>query len=597
MSFIKWTLSVTLFCLILRPDVWCEEAAGRFKVKSVTFEGNQAFTERRLQRVLLTQPSRFLSPSHYHPEILDEDLNNLVLFYQQNGYLDAQVIDYNVTTDSVRREVRIHIQVNEGELTQVEGLTVFGNTVFTDSLLLQKIKIRSGDPLKQRRIEEATLSILSLYADEGYLDAQIKPDVRIDSAAHLALIDFVISEKVQFKVGETRMQGLEKTKPGVVRRELLFAPGEVIRYSRLLESQRRLYLTGLFYSVFIQPQPAASGDSTTKDILVDLKENKSIEFNLAAGYGSVEKARGRMEIFNHNLVGSALKAGVSAKVSFISRGLELSFTDPWTFGLRLRTDANFMLEYLEEPGYDINRRVGRLVIGRAFGKRSNISFGYRYQNAKIKNIQVSDIPDQLETNLRTLTISLILDTRDNLFNSTQGTCFEWKNELAGSFLRGTDTFIRSVGRLRYFYSWKRSTILATALEVGWMDFFGESKDIPLSERFYTGGPNSLRGFGYQLVGPLDAERDPVGGRFMLVWNLLEIRQALYKMFGMALFADVGNVWPEPKDFHLEDIRTSAGFGLRVNTPVGILRLDYGFNLQPKPGEPGGKLYFSMGHAF
>jgi outer membrane protein insertion porin family len=597
MSFPKWAFKLVVFCLVLASNTWGEEVTGRFKVKSVTFEGNQAFTERRLQKVLLTRPSRFLSPSHYHPEILDEDLNNLVLFYQQNGYLDAQVTDHHVTTDSVQKEVGIHIQVTEGELTQVEGVAVFGNNVFADSLLLQMIKINPGDPLRQKRIEEATLSILSLYADEGYLDTQIKPDVRIDSVVHRALIDFVISEKVQFKVGEIRMEGLEKTKPGVVKRELLFARGEVIRYSRLLESQRRLYLTGLFYSVFIQPQPAASGDPTTKDILLDLKENKSIEFNLAAGYGSVEKARGRMEIFNNNLAGSALKAGISAKVSFISRGLEFSFTDPWTFGLRLRTDANFMLEYLEEPGYDISHRVGRLVIGRAFGKRSNISFGYRYQNAKIKNIQVSDIPDQLETNLRTLAISLILDTRDNLFNSTQGTYFEWKNELAGSFLRGTDTFVRSVGRIRYFYSWKRSTIFATALEVGWMDFFGESRDIPLSERFYAGGPNSLRGFGYQLVGPLDAEGDPFGGRFKLVWNLLEIRQALYKMFGMAIFADVGNVWSKPKEFRLDDVRTSAGFGLRATTAVGILRLDYGINLQPKKGEPGGKLYFSMGHAF
>jgi outer membrane protein insertion porin family len=597
MSFAKWAFIFVLSYLVLVPNIRGEEAAGRFRVESVTFEGNQAFTDKRLHKVLLTQPSRFLSPSHYHPEILDEDLNNLVLFYQQNGYLDAQVIDHQVNMDSVGRKVRIHIQINEGELTQVEGVTVFGNNVFSDSLLLQKIKIKMGDPLKQRRIEEATLSILSLYADDGYLEAQVKPDVRIDSATHLALIDFVISERVQFKVGEIRMEGLEKTRPGVVRRELLFAPGEVIRYSRLLESQRRLYLTGLFYSVFIQPQPAASGDSATKDILLDIKENQSIEFNLAAGYGSVEKARGRMEIFNNNLAGTALKAGASAKLSFIGRGTELSFTDPWTFGLRLRTDANLMLEYLEEPGYDIDRRVGRLVIGRAFGKRSNISCGYSYQNAKIKNIRVSDIPDQLETNLRTLTLSLILDTRDNLFNSTQGTCIEWKNELAGSFLKGTDTFVRSVGRFRYFYPWKRSTIFATALEVGWMDFFGESKDIPLSERFYTGGTNSLRGFGYQLVGPLDAEGDPFGGRFKLVWNLLEIRQALYKMFGMALFAEVGNVWSKPSNFNIEDIRTSAGLGLRVNTPVGIMRLDYGINLQPKKGEPGGKLYFSMGHAF
>jgi outer membrane protein insertion porin family len=597
MSIGKSAFGFAVLCLLLGSYVLAEEAPKRLKVKSVTLEGNQAFSERRLKKVLLTRPSKFLSPSYYHPEILEEDLNNLVLFYQQNGHLDAHITDSRVTIDSAQGDVQVHVQISEGELTLVEGVALFGSTIFSDSLLFERIKIQPGDPLRQPRIQEATLSLLTLYANEGYLEAEVKPDVRINSETHRALVDFVISEKNQFTIDDIHLKGLEKTKPRVVKRQLLFHPGEVVKYSKLMESQRRLYLTGLFQSAFVRPQAAASGDSATKDILVDLKENQSIEFNLAAGYGSVEKARGRMEIFNNNLAGSALRAGASAKLSFISRGLELSFTDPWTFGLRLQTDANLMLEYLEEPGYDVNRRGGRLVIGRAFGKRSSVSLSYRYENAKVKNIQVSDVPEQLETNLRTLTISLILDTRDNLFNSTQGICFEWKNELAGSFLRGTDTFVRSVGRLRYFYSWKRSTIFATALEVGWMDFFGESKDIPLSERFYAGGPNSLRGFGYQLVGPLDAEADPFGGRFKLVWNLLEIRQALYKLFGMAIFADVGNVWSKPKDFHLDDVRTSAGFGLRANTPVGILRLDYGINLQPKKGEPGGKLYFSMGHAF
>jgi translocation and assembly module TamA len=130
-----------------------------------------------------------------------------------------------------------------------------------------------------------------------------------------------------------------------------------------------------------------------------------------------------------------------------------------------------------------------------------------------------------------------------------------------------------------------------------MDAYGSSKDIPLNERFYAGGPNSLRGFGYQLVGPLDSDGDPTGGRLKLVWNLVEIRQAVYKMIGLALFADVGDILWQPEAFRLGNIRTSAGVGLRANTPIGIMRLDYGVNLKRKKGEPEAKLYFNMGQAF
>jgi len=590
------------FCIIvslcfLYGAAAAKELSKQIKVKSVTFEGNQAFSEKRLHRVMLTRPSRFLSPSHYHPDIFQDDLKNLALFYQQNGYLEIQILDTQVNIDSIQREAEVQVSLSEGELTLVEGVAALGNTVFSDSLLLQRIKIKPGDPFRQKRIQDATLSLLTLYANNGYLDAEVKTDIRINPETHRALIDFGIEEKTRFTISEIRLEGAKKTKPKVIKRELLFRPKDVVNYSRLLESQRRLYLTGLFQSVFIRPQPPLDGDSVTKDIVVELKESEPLEFNIAVGYGSVEKGRARVEVFNTNLLGTARKAGLATRISFVGRGIEASFTEPWTLGLRWRTDVNLLWEYAEEPGFNLTRKGGRLIFGRTFGKRSTASLTYRYDDVRLSNILIRTIPDQLKTNLRTLTLSLIYDTRDNLFNSTQGLYLEWSNELAGSFLKGTNTFVRSQGTIKYFYPWKRSTIIGSALEIGWMDFFGESRDIPLNERFYAGGPNSLRGFGYQLVGPLDAEEVPLGGRLKVVWNLLEIRQSLYKMIGMVAFADVGNVWSEPEDLHLGDIRTCLGFGLRANTPIGIVRTDYGLNLKPQKEEPGWKLYFNMGQAF
>jgi outer membrane protein insertion porin family len=594
---VKLILCLVVCWLALGSGVRAAEASTKLKVSSLTFQGNRSFTDRQLRKVMLTRPSRFLSRSYYYSDVLRDDLENLVLFYQQNGYLEAQITDTTIATDTAKQVVDIRIFISEGELTRVEGVTVLGNTVFADSLLLQKIGMAVDEPFRRTRLQEAALSLLTLYANQGYLEAEVVPDVRINPETHRALIDFIIQEKTQFTIAEIRMDGLKKTKPQVVRRELLFHTGEVIKYSHLLESQRRLYLTGLFGSVFVRPQAAASGDSTKKDILIELQEAESIEFNLAAGYGSVEKARGRIEFFNTNWRGTARKFGLATKASFISRSIEGSFTEPRTLGLPWRTDLNLLMEYLEEPSYNLNRIGARLVVGRGFGKRSTASVTYRHERAELRHVEVSPVPADLESNLRSLALSLIFDTRDNLFNSTRGVYVEWKNELAGSFLSGTDTFVRSVGRLKFFHPLRGSTIVGSALEIGWMDVFGRSKDIPLNERFYAGGPNSLRGFGYQLVGPLDSEGHPLGGRFKLVWNLLEIRQVLYKMMGLALFTDVGNVWSQPEGSHLSDLRASAGIGLRANTPVGMVRLDYSINLEPKKGEPQARLYFNMGQAF
>jgi outer membrane protein insertion porin family len=315
------------------------------------------------------------------------------------------------------------------------------------------------------------------------------------------------------------------------------------------------------------------------------------------GYGSVEKARGKMEIFNHNLWGTARQSGLVTKLSFIGRSVEASFTEPWTFGTPWRTDVNVAVEYKEEPGYNLNRTGGQIVFGRQFLKRSNITLTYRHERVDLSNIQVSTIPEEMRTNTRGVKLSFIYDTRDNLFHSTRGTYFEWSNEAGQFFSSETKGFLRSVVRYKYFRSLSRSTVLGTSIEFGWIDARRGLGSIPLHERFYSGGPNVMRGFEYQKVGPLDESRTPIGGRLKFTWNLFEFRRTLYKMIGGTLFFDVGSVWSDPDRIRVNDLRISPGVGLRINTPIGLARLDYGINMDRKKDEPRAKLYFSMGQAF
>ncbi len=573
------------------------EQRKKLKVKSVRFEGNEAFSDRQLEGLMITRPYRFYSRSYYYPEVLDDDLKNLVLFYQQNGYLEAAVTGSHVEVDSTRAEASIEIDLSEGEMTLIEGIAIFGATAFSDSLLAAKTKIRKGDPFKRNKVQDAMLDLLSLYADNGYIDAEINPDIRVNSESHRALVDVIVTERSQSHIGDILIKGLVKTKNKVVQRELLFHQGEVARYSSLLESQRQLYLTGLFKSVFIRPVSKDDSVQTRKDILIDLNENESVELNFYIGYGSVEQVRGRIELANNNIRGSGRKMGLATYLSFISYGAEASFSEPWTFGYRWKTDINLLYGYREETGYNIERIGGHLVFGHTITNRSNISLTYRYERSYLSNVTVAYNEDELVNDIRSIKLSTIYDTRDNLFDSRRGVYLEWSSEIAGSFLRGSDDFWKLLWDSKIFHSLGHSTVIASAIEVGWSDYFGRSTTVPLNERFYLGGPDVLRGFEYRMVGPLDESNKPLGGNFKIALNLLELRKAIYKMMGGVVFVDTGNVWPDIRDARIEDMRSSAGIELNANTSIGIVRCGYGIILDRRGDEPAGRLYFSVGQAF
>jgi outer membrane protein insertion porin family len=297
------------------------------------------------------------------------------------------------------------------------------------------------------------------------------------------------------------------------------------------------------------------------------------------------------------MAGTARKAGVVGEASLIRRGVEVSFTEPRTLGSRVRTDLNVSYGYFDEPGYELERKATKITLGRVLGERSRASLGFRYRDDNLVAVEVAEVPEDLRANLRSLGLSLIHDTRNVLSNPTSGIYIEWNSELTGAILGGTDSFAQSSLQIRYFRPLTSTTTLASAFEVGWMDRLRGTEQVPLGERYYAGGPNSLRGFRYQHAGPRDQLGKPVGGLFKSVLNLVEIRQDVYRMIGLVLFVDAGNVWSHIRAFHARDYRTSAGMGLRINTPIGILRGDLGVNSDPREDEPRTRFHFSVGQAF
>jgi outer membrane protein assembly factor BamA len=349
--------------------------------------------------------------------------------------------------------------------------------------------------------------------------------------------------------------------------------------------------------VFIRPKKIEGGSPGDRMILVEVEEKLNSEFTFSVGYGSIEKLKASTGLSINNLAGTARQVGIMVEADYLKRGVEGSFTEPRTFNTRIRTDLNLYLRYEVEPSYDVSRYGGRLTFGRKFGKNGDIALRYRHENATLHHVETDVPPEDFKSRVRSIALSYSYDTRDNLFNPTRGWLFQSSYELAGGFLSGTDAFSRVIVDTKWFHLLTRSTVVATSLEVGWMDRFGSSADVPLGERFYTGGPYSIRSFAYHELGPKDENGKPLGGKFEIVWNAIEIRQAVWRWIGAVVFLDAGNVWTSVADFRLSGIRYAPGIGLRTNTPIGIVRLDYGFNVDPKDDEKSAHLYLSMGQAF
>jgi len=546
---------------------------------------------------MVTRQSKLFFSQYFHQALFNHDLENVTLYYKENGFLDVHISDTSVAIDSAARKVSIRIAIVEGALYHVRSAGISGNSIYPDSTLLRLAAVGPGDIFRKNTIRDSLANITNLYTENGYLDARVEPVFSVDIGSHSVDVSIVIDEGAQFHLSQTIYKGLKRTKLSVVERELVLDREKPIAVSQLLRSQRQLYLTGLFQAVYIHPVPAASGDSSMKDILIELREEKAITLNMSAGYGTEEKARVRFEVTHDNIAGTARKIGCAAKLSVLQQEIEASFTDPWAFGIHLRTDVSAYVGFLEEPGYNLFRRGGKLVFGQALGDNLTLSLTTKYENADLSNIRVSAIPDTLTANVRSIMPAITYDTRDNLFNARSGVYLGWTNELAGAVFNGTNNFVRSIVSGKYFHSLRPPTVLATALEAGWIGSYGNSKEIPPNERLYTGGINSIRGFAYQSVGPIDNNGVPLGGMFKVVWNLVEIRQVIYKMVGMALFFDAGNVWANAGDFSFGSLRFSPGIGLRVNTPIGIVRSDFAINPVPQNTESWYNIGFNVGQAF
>jgi outer membrane protein assembly complex protein YaeT len=574
---------------------------------------NKIIEQQRIERRLFTDPPAVTSL--------------LQRYYHEQGYLSAEV-------DAPRYEfqaatARVIVPVQEGPRFVVRQITAGGNTVYTTDEIVAKLPIATGEPFVSAGAEHALERIRDLYWKKGYNDMHSEYALALDRSAARVDIAFTIVEGRQNVVASIDVEGNRRTSEQLVRGQVELTPSQPLDLAVLARSRRNLYSTGA-YSIADITRVEASPDKTIAsastpdsedsqtdtqkaiDLTVSVREVQPFQLRYGLSYDTEGGLGGILDFSVHNVLRRARVFGAQGRYDseihearmYVSQPSLRSWPRKTTASVYFRQDLNPPTEQTDP--FDISRQGASLQQEAQFRKFYVWSYGYRYELAT--TLEPSLGVGVTETvRVTPLSSTLTRETRDEVLDASKGTFLSQAFAYSPSWLGSDRPYMKYYGQYFYYFPLRPEKpkpftneiirprlVFATGVRLGLANGIGG--DVPTSERFYAGGSTTMRGFEQNAVGPVGVNNVPAGGNAVFIVNN-ELRMPLKRIFDGVLFVDLGNVYPTIKDFSFTDLRESAGVGLRLRTPWVLLRTDYGFVLDPRPGEKRSRFYFSIGQAF
>ncbi len=624
------TWRVFLILAIAAGGAACHENSG-VTVKSLTFKGNSAFDDARLKAVLATKQSGWLpwSATHYFDRAeFEADARRLQTFYADRGYPRMRILGVDVSLNQAKDAVDLAIRIDEGAPVLVDGVKFEGFDDLPGPIrrALNDVPLKAGQPRDRENVRATRDFGARLLRDNGYPYAAVGIAEQPAADPNHLILTVHADPGTRAYFGEVNVTGLDTVGEQIVLRELTFHSGDLYRESEVTRSQQRLGELGLFQ--FAHITPAADDPHAVKiPMEVTVAEGPAHQLKLSAGYGSEERLRGVAQWTHLNFVGGARHATTDAKWSSIDRGVKVSLIEPY-LGLRgLSLNLSGTAWHTNQLTYDSGTYGGRATLsyhsdrgltGPREPVHREIRFGYvneylRYGiteslgnlSRRAERIALGLDPDTGRSSGTLAAVDLDLEriAVDDSLNPHRGTIASLHLESAGRLLGGTYRFQEAVGEGRVFIPFGKKIVWANRARIGAL-FAHSVADMPFSARYFLGGSTSVRGWGRFEISPLDPAGQPVGGR-----SLVEVSSELRfpirgKLSGVA-FLDGGQVGPVSRMLPFGDLRFAVGPGFRYLTPIGAVRVDLGFQLNPisgllingVPETRHWRLHFSIGQAF
>ncbi len=584
--------------------------SGKQIIKEIEFEGNTVFTDKELKKEMETKARGLFSflgdAGRLKEDVLEEDLLRIQQLYQDAGYIDVEVGP--VLKESVgKNRIALIIPIQEGGTYTVGSISFAGNELISVDEIRGLFDLSEGDVFKQKTLREDIQRLRDFYGSRGYVDANIIPELTPGGEGVINL-DFRIEEGVQAYVGRVNIDGNVKTQDKVIRRELAVAPGDLYDTVKVDASQARL--RGLGYFSKVEIFPSDSLDDGVKDVNVIVEEQHTGSLQFGAGFSSIDNLVGFAEVRQSNFdltnwpsfTGGGQKFRLRAQFGTERADALISLTEPWFLDkkLELSTEAYFRQASFVSDEYDQQNVGGSVGMRWPVGDFSYLSARYRLEQITIDDVDnnASEIIRQEEgDSLRSmLSSAFVWDTRDDLYLPRTGEKVEIGARVAGGFLGGdVDIYGWGLEATKY-WNGPFDTIFLLEGELAFVDSFSGGDRVPIFDRLYLGGANDLRGFDYRDVGPKDENGEPIGG-LSLGRATAEMTFPIISRVRGAVFYDIGYVSAGSYEFG-DDVNSNVGVGVRLDLPIGPIRLDLGFPIQTDEfNDSDAQFNFNVGYRF
>ncbi len=592
------------------------EEGPRVTIRRVEFEGNDNVRSGLLRRSMETRRWHIFSwltgKGRFREDQFEDDIDTLIDRYRERGFLDVRI-----PHDSIRFEypyddqLQITLVIEEGRQYEVGEITFVGNTLFSDDDLRGSLVLGTGSVFVPSRLDEDVQNLRDHYGQDGYLDTLIQAR-RIPNLETGAIdVEYRIQEAGQVFVESIRIDGNTKTQSRVIIRELGLRPGDVFNSVRMRTSQRRLENTRFFEHVNLSPE--STGVEGRRNLGVSVREARTGSLTFGAGFSTLENviffaelSQSNFDLFNYRsrFQGAGQKFRFRLQVGSRSNEVVLAFEEPWLFDRELalgfqvyRSESEYFSAAFDElrTGFEVylRKRLIELLEGR---------LAYRFEVVDIFNISSGASQfireERGRRSVSKVGLTLLRDTRDSLLVPTRGNRVEFLTEVAGGpFAGDTDYYKFELRGSQFIPVFEPQTqVLSFVARTGVIDSFRPSDRVPFFDRFFLGGPNTLRGFNFREVGP-HTDGDPMGGGTYGFFST-EYSLTLVDPIRFAVFYDAGFVNSDFADFSTGGYNDNYGFGLRILIMGAPLRLDYGIPITTDDhNDRGGRFSFSFGTRF
>jgi outer membrane protein insertion porin family len=577
------------------------EEGEKIVVRKINIHGNQKIDTKKLLSRMNTKKAGFFRSGKLEEAKFQEDLDKIIAYYNQKGYIDAHIISFD---KKIRKDgFHIDIYLYEGDSFTFGKVSFSGNKIFSEEELAANFLFKEDEIFNKEKFDIQMGNVHSMYYEEGYIYAsinsqQIKDENKVN-------IKVVIEENTRAKIHKIHIRGNRSTKEKVIRRQLVIAPGDYFQQSRVRRSLTNIYNTG-FFEPDLYPDYQVINRNGDIDLVMNVNDKISGTANGGVALNSKDGLVGQLGISHNNLLGNSWQVALAWEFGGSTQNLDLSFTNPYFLDSNILTGLNAYFATREYDTYELRKHGGSLRVGFPISlvNRAKATFGYSYYRKKYSilddtaanevSTELQKLVDEGWKDNSSLSLTLSRDNRDNIYFPTSGTQLVLFTEFAGGPLQGDNDYIKQIFQANWYVRTVFDFGLRTKWRISYVTGYNGSS-VPPDERFFLGGTGAdgLRGYGDRSIGPKDNYGNNDGGERAMIFSAEYVIPLVKDQVAFLTFLDAGDCYDSFDDFNLWRLKKGVGLGVRIFSPFGLIGFDYAYNLEYRTWEP----HFQFGTTF